>query len=307
MRPPQQTHGWDTRIADLAETQQGVVSRDQLLELGLSADAIKRRLRAGRLHQIHRGVYAVGHTVLSRHAHWMAAVLFCGPGTVLSHWSAAALWGIRDHYGGPIHVSSPRKTKSRGPMHRHHALLPADEVGTEAGIPVTSVPRTTFDLAATSNDPHLVENLLRQSEYRRLYDPLSLWDLLERYPGQRGSRAARTALASLGKGSGEADGTLEECFLAFLDAHRLLRPNLNVWLEVGGHRYKVDCLWPAQRQIVELDSWQAHGTHSAFHADRSRNRRLEAAGYRVTNLTWHHLEHEASELAADLRALLGTR
>jgi very-short-patch-repair endonuclease len=307
MRTPERIHDWDARIANLAEVQHGVVSRDQLLELGLEPGAIGRRSRAGRLHPLHRGVYAVGHRVLSRNAHWMAAVLSCGPGAVLSHWSAAALWGIRDHYGGPIHVSSPSKTKSRGVIHRHHALLPADEVTTEAEIPVTTVPRTTFDLAATSNDPHLVENLLRQSEYRRLYDPLSLWHLLERYPGHRGSRATRTALADLGEGSGQADGTMEECFLAFLDAHRLLRPNLNVWLEVNGHRYKVDCLWPAQRQIVELDSWQAHGTHSAFHADRSRNRRLEAAGYRVTLVTWHHLEHEASELAADLRALLGTR
>jgi very-short-patch-repair endonuclease len=101
-----------------------------------------------------------------------------------------------------------------------------------------------------------------------------------------------------------ADSTLEERFLAFIDFHRLLRPNLNVWITLPDRRYKADCLWPDRRQIVELDSWQTHGTHSAFHSDRSRNRRLEAAGYRVTLVTSRHRDREPAVLAGDLRALL---
>lgn len=303
MREESQTHGSDVEIAALAEAQHGVVARGQLAEIGLGSSVIGRRMDAGRLHQIHAGVYAVGHRVLSQHSRWMAAVLACGPNAVLSHWSAAALWGFRGHSGGLIHVTSPSKSRSQGSIRRHFARLPADEVTTHDGIPVTTVPRTNLDLAAASG-AHVVESCLRQCEYLRLYDSLSLWDLLERYPRHRGSRAARTALARLEEASGETHSRLEERLLAFLDAHGLPRPDLNVWLEAGGRRYKVDCLWPGSKQIVELDSWEAHGTRSAFQSDKSRDRRLEVAGYRTTRVTRHQLEHEAEELATDLRRLL---
>jgi hypothetical protein len=234
----------------------------------------------------------------------MAAVLACGPGAVLSHWSAAALWGFRSHAGGPIHVTSPSKTNSsRSSICRHRVLLRPDEVGIEDNIPVTTVPRTNFDLAAIS-DAHLVESALRQCEYLRLYDSLSLWDLLDRHPRHRGSRAARTALSRLEETPGEVEEGLEERFLSFLDAQGLPRPELNPWLEVDGHRYKVDCLWRAQGLIAELDSWQAHGTRSAFQIDKARDRRLQVAGYATTRITDLQLKQEPDALAADLRALL---
>ncbi len=302
MHHPEQTRGRDGGIAELADGQYGVVGRTQLLAIGLSRDEIVGRVRAGRLHRLHPGVYAVGHRVLSREARWMAAVLACGPGAVLSHRSAAALWGIRDH-GGVIDVTSPSKTRSRGAIRRHCARLPPDELTVEDGISATTVPRTIFDLAATSR-PEAVESALRQAEYLRLYDSLSLGDLVERYPGHRGNRAARAALSRLREAPGEPRSRLEERFLAFLDAHELPRPHLNVWLEAQGRRYKVDCLWPDQRQIVELDSWEAHGTRSAFQTDKSRDRRLRVAGYATTRVTWHQLDHETEELAADLRELL---
>jgi very-short-patch-repair endonuclease len=280
-----------------------VVARSQLIELGLESDAIDRRMGAGRLHRLHYGVFAVGHRVISREARWMAAVLACGPGAVLSHWSAAALWGIRGSRGGQIDVTSPSKTKSRGAIRRHRALLCPDEVTTHDGIPVTTVPRTNLDLAAVSN-AHVVEGALRQCEYLRLYDSLSLVDLVGRYPGHRGNRAARAALAKLRETPGETEEGLEERFLAFLDEYRLPRPDFNVWLEVQGHRYKVDCLWRSQRLIAELDSWQAHGTRSSFQSDKTRDRRLLRAGYGTTRITWHQLDREADLLAGDLRGLL---
>ena len=182
----EQTRALDERIAELADGQHGVVARRQLLALGVGEEAIEVRLRAGRLHRLHRGVYAVGHRVLSREARWMAAVLFAGPDAVLSHRSAAALWGMPAPSSRAIEVTTPRKSRSRGSIHRHFAVLPADEVTTERGIPVTTVPRTLFDLAATSS-VDVVEHALRESEYLRLHDRLSLPDLLARYPGRRGS------------------------------------------------------------------------------------------------------------------------
>ncbi len=233
----------------------------------------------------------------------MAAVLFCGSGAVLSHWSAAALWGFRSYRGGSIHVTSPNKTKSQGSIRRHAARLRPDEVTRHDGIPVTTVPRTNLDLAVLT-DAHAVESCLRQCEYLRLYDSFSLWDLVERYPGHRGNVAARSALARLGETPGETEEGLEEQFLAFLDSHHLLRPELNAWLEAQGHRYKVDCLWRSQGLIAELDSWQAHGTRSSFQSDKTRDRHLLLAGYRTTRVTRQMLNHEAEALAADLKRLL---
>jgi hypothetical protein len=305
MRTLEQTRRWDEEIAALAERQYGVVGREQLLELGLEVGAIGRRLRAGRLYQLHRGVYAVGHRVLSREAHWLAGVLACGPGAVLSHRSAAAHWGFRSYSGAHIDITSPSKSRSRGSIHRHAAHLQPDEITEHERIPVTTVPRTIFDLAATS-PAHVVESCLRQCEYLRLYDSLSLWDLLERYPRHRGNRVIRTALAKLDEAPGEANEGLEERFLAFLDAHGIPRPELNAWLVAQGHRYKPDCLWRSAKLIAELDSWQAHGTRSAFRTDKTRDRHLLLAGYRTTRIAKHHLDQEPDELAVDLRGLLRT-
>ena len=169
---------------------------------------------------------------------------------------------------------------------------------------MTTVPRTIFDLAAEA-PPGAVEAALRESEYRRLYDRLSLHHLLERYPRRRGARAIRAALARLRESPGRIDSILEERFLPFLDQHSLPRPHFNSWLEVDGKRYRVDCFWPATRQIVELDGWEGHGTRTAFRDDRARDRRLRAAGYGVTRIAWSQLDSEPGPLAADLRKLLG--
>lgn len=299
----EQIRGSATQIAALAERQHGVVARRQLLALGVSEDSIEVRLRQGGLHRLYRGVYAVGHRVLSVRGHWLAAVLACGPHAVLSHRSAAAHWSIRDYWGAYVDVTSPSKTRSRGSIRRHCAPLLADEVTKHEGIPITSASRTIFDLAVSST-PQSVEAALRQSEYLRLYSPLSLWDLVERYPRHRGTRSIRTALASLESTPGEVYEGLEQRFLAFLDTYVLPRPHLNAWLEVQGHRYKLDCLWPEQRLIAELDSWQAHGTRASFQSDKSRDRRLAVAGYRTTRITWQMFTNEPELLAADLRTLL---
>jgi very-short-patch-repair endonuclease/predicted transcriptional regulator of viral defense system len=302
----EQTRAVDARIVELAERQHGVVGRRQLMALGVGREAIEVRLRGGRLHLLSPGVYAVGHRVLSREARWMAAVLACGTGAVLSHRSAAALWGIRPPGSRAIEVTAPAKSRSRGRIHRHFAVLPADEVTERERIPVTTVPRTILDLGAVER-PEAVERALRQSEYLRLHDRLSLPDLLGRYPRRQGTRAVRAALARLGESPGRIESRFEERFLPFLDRHRLPRPEFNVWLEAGGHRYRVDCLWRARRQVVELDGWEGHGTRFAFRDDRARDRRLRVAGYGVMRLAWSQLDDEPEAVAADLRSLLSVQ
>jgi very-short-patch-repair endonuclease len=182
--------------------------------------------------------------------------------------------------------------------------VPDDERGVKEGIPVTSVPRTTFDLAATE-DVDAVVSMLREAEFRRRYDRLSLWDLLDRYPGRRGSRKVRYALERLKEEpSGRTRSKLEERFAPFLRRYRLPMPRFNAWILLGSKRYQVDCHWPGTNQIVELDGWQGHGTPSAFREDRARDRKLRVAGYSVTRITFNQLKDEPEQIAADLRALL---
>lgn len=296
--------GVEAKLATLAGRQHGVVARAQLREIGLESGAIGRRLRAGRLHRLHPGVYAVGHRVLTREGRWLAAVLACGAGAALSHRSAAALWEIGSYSGEWIEVTLPRKSRSLPGIRRHFARLQADEVTVHEGIPVTSVPRTIFDLAA-NHRPELVESALREAEFRRLFDRLSLPQLLDRHPRAGGAKVVRECLARLQEDpEGRIRSSLEERFLPFVDRHRLPRPRFNAWIEAGGRWHQVDCLWPAQRQVAEMDGWGGHGTRRAFREDRARDRRLRVAGYGVTRLTWDQLDDEPEEVARDLRGLL---
>jgi very-short-patch-repair endonuclease len=241
---------------------------------------------------------------MMRERRWMAAVLACGPGAVLSHRSAAALWRIGSDWNGPVEVATARSTRSRPGIRRHTARLPADEVSVERGIPVTTVPRTLFDLAAVL-PLDAVEKAMREAEYLRLHDRLSLRDLLARRRGYRGSRAIRICLARRREMKGFTRSPLEDLFAAFLERASLPRPQVNPWIRVGGRQFQVDCLWSKQRVIVELDGRAAHATDSAFERDRERDRVLRVAGYGVTRITWRQLRDEPTAIAVDLRALLG--
>jgi hypothetical protein len=232
----------------------------------------------------------------------MAAVLAGGDGAVLSHRSAAALWGIAT-FRGAVEITSPRDTRSRDGIRRHVARLPADEITVREGIPVTSVHRTLFDFAGISPVDRL-EAAMREAEYRRLWDRLSLPALLARHPGHRGNAKLRLCLDRLGRTVGFTRSALEECFLVFLDRFGLPRPHLNARLQVRGEWIEVDCLWRKERLIAELDSRSAHETSSAFETDRYRDRRLQAEGWRVIRVTWRQLNDEPERIARDLGDLL---
>ena len=234
----------------------------------------------------------------------MVAVLSTGPATVLSHRSAATLWALRSYSEGVPHVTTPHKSTSSKKVRRHVSHLRADERTMEEGIPVTTVPRTIFDLAATESTD-TVQAMLKEAEFRRHYDRLSLWDLVERYPGRRGVRKVRLALERLeDEPPGRKRSRLEERFASFLRSHRLPLPRFNDWIVLNGKRYQVDCHWPGTGEIVELDGWEGHGTRTAFREDRARDRHLRVAGYSITRLTWSQLDDEPESVAADLRHLL---
>jgi very-short-patch-repair endonuclease len=201
-------------------------------------------------------------------------------------------------------VTVLHRSRSSELIRRHVSQIPRDERAVEDGIPVTSVPRTILDLAATE-PADTVEAMLREVEFRRLHDRLSLRDLVERYPGRRGVDRVRQALDRLEtQPPGRRRSPLEERFVPFLRRHRLPRPRFNDWIALPGRGVRVDCHWPGTGQIVELDGWGAHGTRSAFRDDRARDRALGVAGYSVTRLTWNQLDDEPEAVAADLGALL---
>jgi very-short-patch-repair endonuclease len=237
----------------------------------------------------------------------MAAVLASGPEALLSHRTAAALWGLRGYSGGPIHVTVPHKSTSTRQIRRHLSLVPEDERTVEEGIPATSVHRTIFDLAA-SEDLDTVVAMIKEAEYLRRYDRLSLPALLDRHPAKRGSLNLRSALQRLKEEpAGRKRSRLEERFAPFLRRHRLALPRFDDWILLGSRRYRADCHWPQLRLIVELDGWEGHSSRSAFQDDRARDRALKVAGYTVVHLTWSQLDCEPEAVASDLRQLLTTR
>ena len=288
----------DAALAALAGRQHGVVSRAQLAELGIGRGAIARRLEAGRLHPLHRGVYAVGHRALTREGAWMAAVLIAD-GAVLSHRSAAALWGIRPSEQPKVEITASQNLRPRPRLRIHRATLPGDEVTVRRGIPVTTPARTLLDLAAVVPYHHLAR-AATEAEIRRLSSPTSLADLVARYPRRPGTPAVRRLLETRDIGRNVTRRELELRFLAFLDAHDVPRPHINATVD----EKEVDCLWSEQRLVAELDGFATHGTREAFERDRARDRALQAAGYRVVRITWRQLTGDAPALAGQLRALL---
>lgn len=291
-------HRWDAAIAELAARQHGVVARGQLVALGLSLGAIDHRVERHRLHPLHRGVYAVGHRALTGDGRWMAAVLAAGAGAVLSHRSAAALWGIRESSSAKIEVTAPRERRRPGVTVRR-AKLRADEVTTHDGIPVTTPARTLLDLAAVL-DEHPLARAAERAEALRLGSPTSLSDLVDRYPRRNGTKNLKRLIDEGRVVETDLRSRIERRFLTLLDAENLPRPLVNEPLGP----FTPDFRWTDERLIIELDGFETHGTRAAFERDRARDRALTAAGWRVVRITKRQLESKPESVAAELRALL---
>jgi hypothetical protein len=287
--------------SELAGRQWGVMSRAQLRALGVSRDTADHWLRAGRLHRVHQGVYAVGHAALRVEGHRFAAVLACGPNAVLSHRTAAAHWGLLKTDQTRIDVTAPRGRHGAPGIRLHRTRsLDAQDTTNHEGIPITSVSRTLLDLAATAR-PSELERALAQAERLQLYDHRAIEDVIARSNGHRGTKTlARTTRH-------EAKWTRNDWEAEFLELMRkasLPEPLVNEafdapelgWCEPDYH-------WPAQRVIVETDGWETHGTRAAFRSDRAKDAALTAAGYRVLRFT---KDVEPELVVRRLRALLPT-
>lgn len=304
MRPKSLIRPIDAEVAALAATQHGVVSLPQLTTIGLNPRAVSRRVATGRLYRIHRGVFAVGHPRTTRRGGWMAAVLAGGPGAALSHQAAGAHHDLRPWTGRPT-ITVPSWRASTAMIEIHTARLPADEITTIEGIPVTTMARTIFDLASVL-DRHGLARVIREAEIRQRSDSLSLPDLLERHPRRRGNAMLKEVLAELRFGAGVTKSELEKRFHRFLAEEGLPAPELNVPMHLGDRFIVADCVWRERRAIVELDGHHVHDRAIQSDSDKERDRDLLLMGWRVIRVTWRHLHHGRAKLAADLRRILGS-
>jgi Protein of unknown function (DUF559) len=250
-------------------------------------------------------VYAVGLSRPSVKARYLAAVLACGPGSILSHRSAAALWGLYRSNRAAVDVSATRRTgKTRVgiEVHRASGLLACDKTRIE-GVPCTSVARTLLDLAETL-DRHALERAVERAEILRVFDLSALQDVLARAAGRRGAASLRTILATYVPDPAFTRSELEKRFLALCLEAGIPRPQVNLFTALPRDAFEIDFTWPDRRVIVETDSYRYHGTRRAFEGDRRRDQQATAAGWRVVRFTWAQVFREPEEVRVILRAVV---
>ena len=286
-------------VAELAARQYGVVSLDQLRAVGLTEDSVRLRLRRGRLHRLYRGVYAVGHRRIGLDGWRLAAVLTYGEDAVLSTRAAGAHWNVRQSRA--IEVTVPRTVRRRSGVVVHTVALPPDEVTVHEGIPITTVPRTIFDLAPLGE--RAVKNAIAKAEYLRLTDPLSLAALVERYEHRPHSRVIASVLAEYQAGQGITANEFEDAFDDFLEARGFATPEHNAWVQLGTRWIKGDFVWRHQKVIVETDGG-IHRTVFGQRSDHARDRAARLHEWLVLRVSYWALHNEADAIAADLNKAL---
>ncbi len=283
------------RLWALVRTQHGVVARRQLLELGYTQAHIRHRLERGRLHRIHRGVYAVGRPELTQRGRWMAAVLACGPGAVLSDLTAALLWGMRKRGATHIHVTVPAAKNPRIPgvkVHRRTAVAAARK----DGIPVTTPIQTIVHLAARAT-PRELEALINEADALDLVHPCELRAGVEELPPQPGLKAVRELLDRQTLTLTRSE--LERRFLRIAERAGLPPPQTNV--EVNG--FEVDFYFPDLDLVVETDGGRFHRTPAQQTRDRVREHAHAVAGVEPLRFTHGQVAFDEAHVEATLRAV----
>jgi very-short-patch-repair endonuclease len=285
-----------------------VISRRQLVALGYSRQAIEHRLGSGRLHAVHRGVYAVGRDEVSQKGRWMGALLACGDEAFLSHRSAAALYRIGGERNEVIEVSIRRRGEHhrRGIRVRSRPSLPSHDVGTLERIGVTSPVRTLLDYA-TLEPPNKVERAINEADKEDAIDPDALRRALDRYAGEPGVRKLRKVLDK------------DTFRLSDQELELLFRPiaataGIPVELtKVILNDFEVDFYWPSLGLVVETDGWRYHRTPSAQTRDALRFQLHTASGLTPVRFSHWQVKHEAGHVkdvlertAARLRSLAPT-
>ncbi len=281
----------------LAENQHGVVSSDQLRSIGYTAQAIYYRIRTGRLHPLHRGVYAVGRSQVTDHGRWMAAVLAC-EGGVISHSSAAALWRIGPEERDHVELSFSGSSRRRRPglrIHRRSSLDPDRDLTREYGIPVTTPVQTLVDLAPRL-DRAGIERMINEADKYNLAHP----------PGLRSALAARGSEPGAAKLRFVLDRRtfrltkeeLERRFLPLVREAGLPAP------ETGRivNEFEVDFFWPDLGLVVETDGLRYHRTPAEQARDRLRDQAHTAAGLTPLRFTHEQVRYQPEHVLAVLRA-----
>jgi len=300
MRPEVRTH---RPLATLAAKQHGIVSARQLRRLGYSPPAIKRAAAGGRLHRIHRGVYAVGYGRLTSHGRCLAAVAACGPGALLSHMSAAWLWGLQSPCPMRVEVTASTRRHSLEPIRIHYSAALADDDRARCeGIPVNALPRTLLDLAATTDRRSRLVHAVQRAERLDLLDLATIDTMLERRRGARGAARLCQAL-EIYRDPVFARSRSERLLLDLVKKAGLPRPAVNTYVE--GH--EIDAYWERERFAVEVDGWDVHRTRAAFENDPVRLEDLKLAGIDSIRLTARRIEREPALVAERLAVLLARR
>ena len=283
----------------------------QLQALGLTQNAVHKRVNRGHLHRIHRGVYSlVPPELLTRHGRYTAAVLACGHDAVLSHRSAADLLELRATDRSGIDVTRPGQS-SRGPvgvdLHRSTTLASGLDTTVVDGIPCTTVARTLLDLCGVVRR-RAIERAFDQAEIMQTLDGRGLESQLARNRTRPEVKILRSVLAQHRAGTTETWSELEERFLAICRSADIPLPEVNAWVTPsdGGTPLRVDFLWRDARLIVETDGHATHGTRAAFENDRIRDQRLTRAGWRVVRITWRQLTEDPAGVALLIVELLGS-
>ncbi len=286
-------------VAKVALRQHGNITRIQLYALGVGDRAIARRVKAGRLYRVFRGVYAVGRPATTQLERAAAAVLACGPGAVLSHFSALSLWGFAKGWPPAPEVMIVGDRRPPGIVVHRTLNLPRRDVRFQLGIRATSPARTMLDCA-----PRLAEKTRTRTVDDALHTPFlsrsQLADVIDRYPTHRG---AKLLIPFVDTTDGPTRSGWEEEFPAFCERFGLPRPRVNT--VVNG--FEVDGYFEAERLIVELDGYEFHRGRQAFEDDRDRDAEMLAAGLATVRVTWERIQKRSAREAERLRKILGQR
>jgi very-short-patch-repair endonuclease len=275
----------------------GVLSTEELRGCGLSLNAIVVRARRGQLHPLYRGVYAVGHRNVPLEGRFLAAVKACGPGAVLSHFSAAALYELVRWDDRFPEVTAASNRRHRGIRVHRSSMLEVDDVTRHKGIPVTTPARTLVDLAATF-EYHALRRTVREAQ-RTLVTVRQLTRALDRLGPRRGVTKLAKILAT---GHAPTRSELEDAVLDLVLAGGLRHPNVNRPLTIGGRRVVPDFRWPEQRLVLEADGAAWHDDRLAREDDADRQALLEASGERVVRVTWAQAVSRRAQTLERLRA-----
>jgi hypothetical protein len=298
MRGEMRSH---SQLTDLAEQQYGVVSYRQLRELGFSKGHVYRAHEADRLRRVHRGVYAVGHPVLSPHGRCRAALLAFNDEAVLSHRSAGWLWGLFPSSPEEVDVTYAGKGRRKGiRVHRVMAIGDRD-IESRKRIRVTSFARTLLDIAASEPEREL-NRAVDRAKRRNLLDLPALDQVLERRPRVPGAAHLKDALALYRKPVFDRARS-ELLFLEALEDEGERLPVFNTWVE----KWEIDAYWEAERFAVEVDGWETHGSRQAFESDRLRQEEMKLAGIDCIRITARRIETEPQQVAKRIRAFLNQR